>query len=85
MYRFQNCHDNENKVDDLTWLPSLGLGASMPEIDAGTLRMTPMSPASHPGQCFGHSQNLEFAVLGDVVVIYQPLNYCYQLFHTNKL
>lgn len=57
----------------------------MPEIDAGTLRMTPMSPASHPAQCFGHSQNLEFAVLGDVVVIYQPLNYCYQLFHTNKL
>ena len=23
MYRFQNCHNNENKVDDLTWLPPL--------------------------------------------------------------
>lgn len=44
MYRFQNCHNNENKVDDLTLAPTLGLGA-------GTLRLTPTSPASHPGKC----------------------------------
>ena len=42
-------------MDDLTWLTSLGLGANMPEVDVGILRMTPTSPGSHPGQCFGHS------------------------------
>lgn len=78
MYRFQNCHNNENKVDDLTWLPPLGLGA-------GTLRLTPTSPASHPGKCFGHSQNPEFAVLRDIVVIYQPLNSCFTLIHINVI
>lgn len=56
----------------------------MPETDVGTLRIIPTSLASHNGQCFVHFQNLEFAVLGELVVVHQPLNYCYQLFHTSK-
>lgn len=47
LYRFQNCQDNASKVDDLTQLPSLGLGAGMPGTDVETLRETPIPSPSH--------------------------------------
>lgn len=54
LYRFPTCQHNENKANGLTWLSSLGWGASMLGIDVRTSRMLPTSPASTPGQCFGH-------------------------------